>query len=204
MISGMVNFNGHMLCSLDTETTGQVAGYHDVASIGIQPLDSDLEYMLDPFYIEIKPDHPERADPVAMAKNGFTVDYLLQTGVDSHTAIDIFIDWKNKLGLPPGKRIIPLAHNFPFDKSMLLALFGQELYDECFAWAYRDSMALASSMNDICNAVGNKAPFPSISLPAICKAYGIPCENAHNALADARACAQVYKYHIKSFLGGRV
>jgi DNA polymerase III epsilon subunit-like protein len=200
----MVNFNGHMLCSLDTETTGRTPGYHEVASIGVQPLDSDFEFILDPFYIEIKPDYPERAEKGAMAKNGFTLDYLMETGVDSQTAVDLFVDWKNKLGLSGGKRIIPLAHNFPFDKAMLLALFGQDLYDDCFAWSYRDSMALASSMNDLCNAAGNKTPFPSISLVAICKAYGLQYDNAHNSLADARACAQVYKYHIKSFLGGRV
>lgn len=202
--NGMLNFNGNILCALDTETTGNIVGYHEAVSVGLQPLDSDLEFAGNPFYIEMKPEYPDRAQKKAFAKNGFTLDYLIETGVDQQTAIDLFLNWRDKLGISSNKYIIPLAHNFAFDKGMMINWLGQDLWDNCFSWQSRCTMNLASSINDICNFAGCKAPFSSVSLKAICNIYGISLENAHNALADARACAKVYKCHLKSFLSGRV
>ena len=65
MGTSMIHWNGHQLCAIDTETTGLDPNYNEIIQICILPLDSNIKPRKDvfPFYIEIVPDHPERASP---------------------------------------------------------------------------------------------------------------------------------------------
>ena len=50
---------------------------------------------------------------------------LFDTGLDPYKAADLFDEWFQKLGLPFGKKILPLAHNWPFEQAFLSRWLGQ-------------------------------------------------------------------------------
>jgi DNA polymerase III epsilon subunit-like protein len=54
---GLVHLNGNLLASVDLETTGKRAGYHEPIQIAVVPLNSDLRPLdgVRPFYSTIKP-----------------------------------------------------------------------------------------------------------------------------------------------------
>src|SRR3989304_985946 len=62
--SGLVHLNGNLLASIDLETTGLRAGYHEPIQIAVVPLNSDIRPLegVRPFYTTIRPEHPERQD----------------------------------------------------------------------------------------------------------------------------------------------
>jgi DNA polymerase III epsilon subunit-like protein len=57
---------------LDVETTGLVAGHHEVVDLGIVYTTANGE-VLDRWYRRIQPHHPERTSPEAAKINGFEV-----------------------------------------------------------------------------------------------------------------------------------
>ena len=73
----MINLNGNLLAALDLETTGLIDGYHDIVQVAVVPLDGNLDPLdVSPFYMNMKPDFPERADPEAMRINGLDLGEL--------------------------------------------------------------------------------------------------------------------------------
>ena len=48
MLTSIQHLNGNLLCSVDTETTGLRAGYHELIQLGVVPLDGDLKPCLEP------------------------------------------------------------------------------------------------------------------------------------------------------------
>ena len=117
----MIHLNGNILCAVDCETTGLDCNYHDVIEFACCPLDSQLrphsEIM--PFACQIKPRFPERADPRALRVNNLKLADLMVDGVDYHESGDAFIDWFQRLNLREGKKIMPLAQIWSFDKGFI-------------------------------------------------------------------------------------
>ena len=192
--SGLVTLNNNILCVVDTETTGLVAGYHDLVQIAALPLNADLEPLegAAPFYMNIQPEFPERATPQALAKNGLKLDELLNCP-DKHEVADYFYDWFKALNLPLGKRLIYLCQNAPFDIAYLKLWLGPEGFDQIFGRRGRDTMFSANYLNDKAAFQGQPVPFPNVSLEGLAKKYGISYEGAHDALADCIITAKVYK-----------
>lgn len=195
------HWNGNHVCVIDTETTGLEPGYHEIVQICILPLDSKLNVRKDvlPFYINIKPDHPERADPKAMEVNKLDLLNICRTGVDHVAALDMFEEWFNTLGIPWNKygsaqcKIIPLGHNYGFDKGHIHAWFGEAYYNEKFHYHYRDSMHVALALNDHASFKAETVPFSKVNLSWLCKKLNVVNDKAHDALSDCVATAEVYK-----------
>ena len=63
---GLLHLNGNLMVSVDLETTGRRPGYQEIIQIACVPLGPDLKPAprLMPFYTEIKPNFPERAEGV--------------------------------------------------------------------------------------------------------------------------------------------
>src|SRR3972149_8950463 len=123
--SGLITLNSHMLAVVDTETLGLVAGYHDLVQVAILPLNSDLDPYpgINPFYMNMRPEFPERASAGALAKNGLDLDELSQAP-DKYDVADYLEEWFLGLQLPMGKRIIYLCQNSPFDIAFLKSWLG--------------------------------------------------------------------------------
>jgi len=193
--SSLVSCNGNLLASIDLETTGTQPGYHEIIQIAIVPLNSDIRPLqeLPVFYTNIKPKFPKRASKVAAAKHGISITDLLLQAPDAEKVEDLLVEWFERLDLPFGKVLVPLAHNWAFESSFLKAWLGVEMVDRLFHSHARDGMLTAIHLNDRAAFAGEPAPFNRVGLGSICHKLGIVNTQAHDALADAYAGAEVYR-----------
>lgn len=194
----MNHLNGDLMCAMDTETTGLDPNFHEVIQIAIVPLNYKCDVRKDvlPFFINLKPDFPERADPEAMKINGLAGE--MQGAFDRIHAIDLLKDWIDKLKIPYSKygtpkRIVPLGQNYSFDKPFIASWLGRALYDEWFSPHYRDTMHSALYLNDRASFHAHDPKFHKVNLTWLCKVYNVDNPRAHNALSDCCATAAVYK-----------
>lgn len=200
--STLVHANGHMMAAMDIETTGLIVGYHEMIQIAIIPLDSDLEpdKRFEQFYHTIRPQFPERTDMRATTAHGLDIDYLSVHAPLSEYVIEWFEEWFESLHLLEEKRLIPLCHNYVFESTFLKHWLGPTHFSHFFDGAFRDTMALANSLNDMASFKGMTVPFPVTNLTSICKKLQIVNQSEHDAYHDALSCAKVYKRQITSEL----
>ena len=200
MSNSMIHMNGNQPCVIDTETTGLNPNYHEMIQICILPLDSNFKPRKDvfPFYIEMIPEHPERADPKAMEINRLNFAKIAQRGHDRYKAKDMFEEWVVKLKLPSTKygrrkQILPLGQNYGFDKGFIEAWLGNEMYNEFFHYGIRDTKIAATYLNDRAAMHAEKIPFPKLSLGSLAKRLNVIHEKAHDALSDCQTTAEIYR-----------
>lgn len=193
--SSLISIQPNIMAAVDVETTGRMSGYHEIIQIAVQPLDSnmDLNETISPFYMQIAPNYPERAEKEATSIHGLNLQELHDTAISQERAIDMFYEWFDALELPFKKSIVPLAHNWAFEAGFLKAWLGLEGFDQCFHPHPRDSMQLGIAINDRCAFRAEGTLFKSVGLPAMCRQLGIPVINSHDALADAIAEAKLYR-----------
>jgi len=187
--------DGHLMAAVDLETTGTQPGYHEIIQIAILPLDGNLRPMEGtlPFYTHIKPLHPERETPAATAKHKIPMTELMLHAPEQDRVADWLVEWFENLKLPFKHCLIPLAHNWAFESSFLKAWLGVSMVDQLFHSHARDGMLYAIALNDLAVFRGMKKPFNYVSLGALCHQLGIVNINAHDALSDSIAEAEVYR-----------
>ncbi len=200
----MIHFKGHELCVIDVESTGTEHGYHEIVQLCIIPMNHKLEIRKDvnPFYVNIKPNYPERADSKAMSVNGLSLAKLNASGVDSSVAVGMLERWYKKL-VPLNKggeyhcKILPMGHNYAqFDKSMIenwMNDYGYE-YNDIFHWHCRDTQIMANMINDRYAIRGETPPFREVNLNYLCNKFGLNNPNAHDALGDCSVTAKIFKH----------
>lgn len=193
--SGLVHLNGNLLASVDLETTGLEAGYHEPIQIAVVPLNSDIRPLegVRPFYTTIKPEFPERQEARAGYVHGIKLEDLVLHAPDAGKVQDLLVEWWEHLDLPFGKTLIPLAHNWAFESRFLQAWLGLELASTLFHGHARDAMLYALALNDKAAFMGLPVPFPRVGLESICKHFKIVNANPHDALCDAKAEAECYR-----------
>ena len=180
---------------IDIETSGIDPLKHDILQICILPLGPDLkpDTEVGPFYMEMVPlKEREDVDPTAMRTNGLDWDKLRSSALDPYKVAELFDEWFQRLRLPPNKSIIPLAHNYPFEQKFLEAWLGPIAMSHYF-FQYRDSMALAASINDMADMHSEQYPFPKLSLKYLCSELKVENQRAHDAMQDCIATAEVYR-----------
>jgi DNA polymerase III epsilon subunit-like protein len=192
---GLLHLNGNLLCSVDLETTGRQPGWHEICQIACVPLGPDLKPSptLHPFYTEIKPNFPERAEKQAMCKHGIPMERLLLDAPEQDKVKDLFVEWFESLDLPFKRSLVPMAHNWAFESSWLKEWLGITLFDELWFSHARDGMLLAIAINDKAAMKGEALPFNRVGLGSLCNKFNIVNINAHDALSDAIAEAEVYR-----------
>lgn len=207
----MKHLNGDILCAVDTETTGVVPGFHDIIEICVLPLDSNLEPMRGvlPFNLILSPKRPDNVDINALRVSkqhdfGFdfedvhmSSDRLVKSileGIDPYTAADRLVEWFQKLNLAPSKRLVPLAHNWPFDRDFIRDWLGVTGMEMIFSHRYRDTMVYSLIENDRCHMRGiSNYPYAKNTLGYVAGELKIDKGRCHTALGDCLTTAQVYK-----------
>lgn len=192
---GMNHLYGNVLAAVDLETTGRRAGYHEIIQIAVVPLDGDIKPLegIRPFYTSVRPLFPERADRRSTKVHGLNIPELVIHAPHPDRVQEMLIEWWNKLDLPVGKCLVPLAHNWAFESSFFKAWLGVDLTSELFHSNARDAMLYALSINDRATFEGQNPPFKRVNLGYLCKFFKVVNARAHDALADSLAEAEVYR-----------
>lgn len=200
---GLVSLNGNVLCAVDVETTGTDPAKHDIIEIAVLPLDNHFQpsRLIVPFNMTMQPRRPENIDIDALTVNRAKYAEIMANSLTADKVGDFLVAWFEKLNLGTHKRISPLAHNWPFDRAMLIEWLGPLTVDYIFDGRFRDSMAFASSMNDVAEQTGALCPYPKVGLSNIASRLKIATDDAHHALPDCRITAEVYAEMIKRATG---
>jgi len=61
------------------------------------------------------------------------------------------------------------------------------------AYDYRDSMTLATAVNDLAAVQGQKLPFHQMGMAYLCRQLGVENLAHHDALNDAIVCGRLYR-----------
>lgn len=193
--SSMIHLNGNLLCAMDVETTGLDPQKHDVIQLAILPLDAQIKplHTVHPFYVNMKPKRPENIDKNAAKAHKMDMAKLIIDGLDPWKCVDMFEEWFEKLNLPVGKKIVPLAHNWIFDSAFIKEWMGHLSFEHFIDFHYRDSMAAALFLNDRADAHVEPYPYPKVSLSYCCSQLKIENIKAHDALSDCVATAEIYR-----------
>ena len=197
--SGMIHLNGNLLCAVDVETTGLVAGFNDLIQVGVLPLDSCIRpsKTARPFYLNITPKRPENIDAKACKIHRLKRAEMISNSINPFKAADLFDDWFEGLNLPLAgathKKIMPLWSNGSFDKSFLIDWLGDEHYRHYFHFHERDTQEFALSLNDRFDHHNVRVPFPKVELGYLTNALDIINDTPHDALSDCVATAEVYR-----------
>lgn len=190
------HLNGHLMAAVDIETTGRLPGYHEIIQIAVVPLDADYQALprVSPYYVNIAPEYPERAEKKALSINGLNLEKLRQESITQEKGADLFVEWVENLNLPINKRLIPLAHNWAFEDGFLKHWLGLETKDAIWQGTARDSMIYANGVNDWAANRGSPPVFKNVSLLSLQKTLKVKSPGkSHDALNDAMVCAEVYK-----------
>jgi len=202
--------NNNLLAVVDVETTGPIAGVNDLIEICVMPLGADLtpEKGTLPFQMELMPMRRENIDFEAMRiqrkwmervdsdKIILSKDAILDAtlkGCEPSRAADLFVEWWENLGLIPFKRIMPIAHNWVFDRSFLIDWLGYKTFDYCFDPRYRDTMGMSLYDNDIADWRSEYHPYPKNNLAYLASQLKVDRRFSHTALDDCRVTAEVYR-----------
>lgn len=192
---------GNIMATVDVETTGVIFGYNEIIQVAIVPLDHQLNPSKEHkfFYRNIAPLYPERQTKGAKMKHGLDARKMAEECQSQDKVAQDLDDWFLKLDLPLGKRLVPIAHNWAFERGFLTHWLGLELFDTIFHIHPRDTMTFAAAVNDVYAWQDLAPPFTKLSLTGMCNRLGIPLDNAHDALADCIATARLYREMLRSF-----
>lgn len=198
--ASMLHLNGHILCAVDVETTGLDPQKNDLVEVCVLPLDHNIEphRQHKPFSMMLKP-VKEPINPNRNPQNGLTAVQIMSYGQDPYRAADLLEEWFHALKLPPKKQIIPLAHNWVFDRDFLIEWLGPLNFQYIFNGHYRDTMTIAAFHNDRKHSQGEQYDFSRIGLGSMCEKLNVENKMAHRALYDCLATAEVYKRLVQSY-----
>jgi len=180
---------------IDTETTGFALNdvpasdprQARVLQIGASLLDDDKEVGC--FYSKLYPDSWPLIQPGAEAKHHITLEQCERTGLAQKAMVAVINDW---LAVAD----VVVAHNYKFDSRMMAIEF--EL--QGLSFSPLKSYCTMEAMTPVCGLkkTDGKPKWPKLE-EALDKCYmGATIDNAHDALADVRGCAKVFKWLVAS------
>lgn len=191
----MIHLNGHLLCAIDTETTGLDYLKNDIVEIAVVPLDFNLEpdYNYIPFDIRMSPTNYDNIDYSVISKKKLA--YYEKEGYNPLIAADLFTEWFERLRLPDKCRIVPLAHNWIFDSDFIREWLGPSSYNLYFDSRHRDLMQVSLFLNDAADHQAERCPFPKNKLSYVLSQLDIEVDHdqLHTAFYDAIKTAEGYK-----------
>lgn len=169
-------FQDYRLLFLDFETGGLSAATSDPVEIAAVLTDPSGRTVLDEYVAKVIPTRP--VDPQAAAINGYSAEKWAAEGAIpfEHALVRV-------LGM--ARDALLTCHNTPFDKSFLEYGIAKHKMRWPSTYHSNDTQALAAPLR-------NLGLVENVKLTTLTAYFGVPHADAHSALADARACREVY------------
>lgn len=161
----------------DVETAGLDPQRDALVSVALLVLDGDTLSERDHFYSVVN-DPGKALNPEALAVNGITLEEIA-AGMELEAAIAKFNEMVAGAKTVDGYPIL-VAHNAEFDANFLNARGADIRFTADTMWLSRWTY-----------------PYQKANLKALCERLGIPQQDAHNALADARMTAECLRELVK-------
>ena len=172
------------VCYLDVETTGIDAVKYDIIQLAmILEIDGKVEKT---FCFDIKAVDPTVYDRRALNVHNTSVEALSEgyEPLDVHkslvTLLDKYVDRYNK-----ADKFFLAGYNTRFDAEHLSNFFRKcddKYYGSYFNWQLVDGMSMVYNL-----VYMGALSLPNYQLGEVCKHFGIPLKDKHNALADLKA-----------------
>ena len=172
-----------MIAGIDIETTGLIAGKHEIVQLAIVIVDKEFNFV-EKFISNIKPMREEVIDVEAMDINGLNL-YDLNNAPTPLQVRSAFFQWQDEMYSE--KKLFLLGHNLSFDIPFLKLFFGEDNFKSRFDYHTRDTVAVAQYLMD----VGKLTHIP-LRLTDLCDYFNIPLK-AHTAEGDVLATILLYK-----------
>lgn len=182
-------------CVIDTETNGVDLLTAVAVEVCILPITDRFEVddSIKPLNVLINPGEENLTSDTAqeaLAFNKIGVDTIRKDGM-SYEDFGAFLQgwmYANNISV-----ITPLAHNWVFDRIVMLRMLGTELGERLIFRRAMDSHTLAIAINDQYELFGKEKPFKKTNLSYLANYFGIDASGAHRADADCIMTAQIYK-----------
>lgn len=198
--AGLLHLNSNIMCSIAILTTGPQADEHDIIQIAVLPLDSYISPMkgIFPFYTDIRPERMLSGFSELKTRHKEMAMEAAKNGLEPTTAQHLFTDWFDKLKLNPGKKIVPLCHDWPIVRSFFVEWLGPIHVDQMFDIQYRDIQASASYLNDLNDFHGERAMFGRVTISSLSRYYQVEDELKTNTLQRSLTIAEVYRRMLRN------
>ncbi len=165
--------------SVDVETAGPIPADFALLSIGACLVDNPSIS----FYIELQPDR-DNYSKEAMDIHGLSLDYLRKNGKPAKDAMQSFADWVKSIAVND-KRAVFVALNAPFDWMFINDYFHRYLGYNPFGHSALDIKAYFMGQTGV--------EWGQTSMQQMSRKLLEERKLTHNALADARDQAEVFR-----------
>ena len=170
----LVHLNGNLLAAIDLETTGLQAGYHEPIQIAVVPLNTTS----DRWKASGRSTPPSAGVSRAAGEgvgyvHGLNLEDLILHSPDAGKVADLLVEWWEKLDLPFGKTLVPLAHNWAFECEVPASLVGRRSYHHAVPRARTGRHALCTGVERQGGLHGLPCPFAKVGLGSICKHFKV-------------------------------
>jgi DNA polymerase III epsilon subunit-like protein len=175
----------------DTETGGLDCTKNPILEIALVTLDINLKE-IDRYETYVKPYDDLEITKGALNANGIKLRDVENNGITKKELIkNLIIYFKNAMpGSHPSLKPVVVGHNIPFDIGFMDELFKNEKtkFKDIISNVYIDTMA---------DAKRSWPKISSINLSTCCEQAGIELINAHRAMPDVLATADLFRYFTK-------
>lgn len=204
-IPTMVHWNNEPLICVNIRTSGPCSWWHEILRLTILPVDSNLNLYKKklPFDVFIKPNYPERFNKQGNRSTTKLMTKCLSSGLTSDDAIDLLLNWLEKLGHQQGGFTQKKCTILCFDSTIITPFLQyflngggfisdeEPLFHTCFNGKVIDVRSICIANNDALGLKSEPMPMQKPILAYCAKANGITYEKT--PLGEAFAIIELYR-----------
>jgi hypothetical protein len=187
------HFNSNLLCTVTATLTGPRHIENDIVDICICPVNHDFTVSADfpIFYGILEPRRDGVLDTGYCPRNKY--EELMKYAQNPYDVSDQLVRWFDKIKLREGKKIMPLAYNWPVLSKFLLDWLGELDFEYVFDHQYRDLLSMATFLND--RKVWNfqLAAYPKTKLSYLASQCKVQYKKHDPVTQEGLAIMQIYK-----------
>lgn len=188
MLNAAVHWNNRKVCAIGVETTGPVAGYHELSQITLIPITAQYETDKEApiLSLDIRPEYEDRIqrDWLSISR----IETLKNTILTASQAKMYFELWYKKIQMP----IMPLVYDWGSRKEFVLNWLGNGTYNQYFDYKVRDVLAASLFINDRADLEIRQVPYAKNDLRFLCSRFSLEGCNK-DSLDEARMVMQFYR-----------